>query len=107
MAPLKVGILLVGSGVQLLDLSAVDILAMSCVEYLKVAQIPEAVHSKGQSMEFLYITEKGEGPYPVTADLKVQATVRRHSIIRFVSSNQRLPSASSMGSTAPGSWTTC
>lgn len=106
MAPLKVGILLVGSGIQLLDLSAVDILAMSCVDYLKVAQIPEVVHSKGQTMEFLYITEKGEGPYPVTADLKVQATVRRLSFI-YYAVHGCSPLACSMGSTTLGSWITC
>ena len=82
MAPLKVGVLLVGSSVQFLDLSTVDILAMSCAEYLKTAQIPEVVYSKGQSMEFLYITEKGEGLYPVTGGLKVQATVRHSNGIK-------------------------
>lgn len=75
MAPLKVGILLVGDNVQFLDASAVDVLAMTTTEYLKAAQIPEAVCSKGQDMEFLYITEEGEGLYSFTGGLKVQATV--------------------------------
>lgn len=76
MAPLKVGVLLVSSGVQFLDASAVDILSMSCTEYLKAAQIPETIRSKGQDMEFLYISEKGEGLYSFTGGLKVQVTVR-------------------------------
>lgn len=75
MAPLKVGTLLVGSVIQFIDTSAVDILAMTTVEYLKMGQLPEAIVAQGQDMEFLYISEKGEGLHKLTGGLKVQITV--------------------------------
>lgn len=43
---LKVGVLLVGGGVQLLDLAAVDVLGSCDPGYLKAAGLPDALLSK-------------------------------------------------------------
>lgn len=76
MAPLRVGTLLVGSGIQFLDASAVDILAMHSKDYLRSANVPDALLAQGQDMEFLYIAEQGSGLFPLTGGLKAVITVR-------------------------------
>lgn len=78
MAPLRIGTLFVGSAIQLLDASAVDILAMHSKDYLKsIGIIPEALLAQGQDMEFLYIAEQGNGLFKLTGGLDVNITVRR------------------------------
>ncbi|KAI9829092.1 MAG: hypothetical protein M1832_000115 [Thelocarpon impressellum] len=59
MAPLKVGILLLGDSVQLLDCSPADLLGMTEPYYLKAAQVPDAIVGMGVETEWHYISEAG------------------------------------------------
>lgn len=58
---LKVGVLLVSGGVQLLDLAAIDVLGSCDPGYLKNAGLPDALLSKARPVEILYIAESGVG----------------------------------------------
>lgn len=58
---LKVGVLLVSGGVQLLDLAAIDVLGSCDPGYLKDAGLPDALLSKARPVEILYIAESGVG----------------------------------------------
>lgn len=58
---LKVGVLLVGGGVQLLDLAAIDVLGSCDPSYLKDIALPDALLSKARPVEILYIAESGAG----------------------------------------------
>ncbi|EJD03266.1 class I glutamine amidotransferase-like protein [Fomitiporia mediterranea MF3/22] len=79
-APLKVGVLLCSVGVQLLDLAAVDLLAMTTPFYLKACGLPENIVNAGHDFEFRYIADviKGNKDAPtyaeVTANVKVHIT---------------------------------
>ncbi len=88
---LKIGILLLGTGVQLLDLAAIDILGMMDKFYLREVNLPEEMVAKGLDIEYYYITEevsengdanghghggeKGVRLHDLTAGAKVAATV--------------------------------
>ena len=79
--PLKVGVLLCSTGVQLLDLAAVDLLAMISSSYLRAGGFPESIAAIGHDVKFHYIVDAvkttGEAPKEVitTADIHVGITV--------------------------------
>jgi len=58
---IKVGVLVVGGGIQLLDLAAVDVLGSCDPSYLKALGLPDALMSKARPVELLYIAESGAG----------------------------------------------
>lgn len=73
---LKAGVLLVGGGVQLLDLAAVDVLGSCDPGYLKAAGLPDALLSKARPVEILYIAESGVGSNaPLTSNGNILITV--------------------------------
>jgi len=78
---LKVGVLLCSTGVQLLDLAAVDLLAMISSSYLRAGGLPESIAAIGPEVKFHYIVDAvkttGETPKEVitTADIRVGITV--------------------------------
>jgi len=78
---LKVGVLLCSTGVQLLDLAAVDLLAMISSSYLRAGGLPESIAAIGHEIKFHYIVDAvkttGEAPKEVitTADIRVGITV--------------------------------
>ena len=74
--PLKVGVLLVGEDVQLLDVSPVDLLGMMEPHYIRAAQLPEPFPSMATDIEYYYITETGEGPKQLTGGMQCEVTVR-------------------------------
>jgi len=75
---IKIGILLLGPGVQLLDLSAIDVLGLLEKSYLDAVPMPRELKSKfpGLDIDFRYITETGEGMQALTAGAKLGVTVR-------------------------------
>lgn len=79
--PLKVGVLLCSAGVQLLDLAAVDLLAMISSSYLRAGGLPESIVAMGHEVKFHYIVDavKAAGETPketiTTADVRVGITV--------------------------------
>ena len=76
---IKVGVLIVNCGVQLLDLAAVDVLGSCDPQYLKSCSIPDAIVSKSRPVEVLYIAESGAGSNaPVTSNGKILVTVSDH-----------------------------
>ena len=78
---IKVGVLIVNCGVQLLDLAAVDVLGSCDPQYLKSCSIPDAIVSKSRPVEVLYIAESGAGSNaPVTSNGKILVTVSDHLI---------------------------
>lgn len=62
---LKVGVLVVRGGVQLLDLASCDVLSSCDPGYLKVSGLPltDDLLSKAKRVEILYIAESGVGPH--------------------------------------------
>lgn len=62
---LKVGVLVVGGGVQLLDLASCDVLSSCDADYLKICGLPQtdALISKAKRIDILYIAESGVGPH--------------------------------------------
>ena len=82
MAPLRIGTLLVGSEIQFMDTSAVDILAMHSKDYLKSISVPEAFVAQGEDMEFLYVAEQSSGLFSLTGGLKVTITVRAKMLLQ-------------------------
>lgn len=62
---LKVGVLVVGGGVQLLDLASCDVLSSCDPSYLKIGGLPqmEALLPKAKRIDILYISESGPGPH--------------------------------------------
>lgn len=73
------GILLLPPVVQLLDLAAVDILAMLDRSYLRACDLPEHVVARGVETEYHYICESGEGWCGITTGGRMGATVRLSS----------------------------
>jgi len=81
---LTVGVLLLSDeGVQFLDVAPVDVLAMMTPEYLAAVGAPEPLLQKAVKMEICYISESGEGLFPLTGGAKIAVTV---SVMSF--SNQ-------------------
>ncbi|KAI4127206.1 MAG: hypothetical protein LQ338_003325 [Usnochroma carphineum] len=79
-SPLKVGVFLAESGVQLLDVAPVDMLGMLQKDYLQaisqVVNLPQLA-SKGFDIEYYFVNETGQSPNPMTGGFKVEVT---HSI---------------------------
>lgn len=73
--PLQVGVLLCGEGVQLLDISPVDVLGMLEPYYIRACQLPQPLVDMGIEMEFHFITETGEGTQQLTGGMKCVVTV--------------------------------
>ncbi len=78
-APLQVGVLLCGEGVQLLDISPVDVLGTLEPYYIRACQLPQFLVDMGIEMEFHFITETGEGPQQLTGGMKCVVTVGHKS----------------------------
>ncbi|KAI4239330.1 MAG: hypothetical protein L6R40_005545 [Gallowayella cf. fulva] len=76
-SPLKVGILLLSSGVQLMDVAPVDMLGMLEKGYVQACQLPEHLVAKALNIEYYFVNETGEGPNQMTGGFKVAVT---HSI---------------------------
>jgi hypothetical protein len=74
-SPIRVGVLILSEGVQLLDTAAVDLLGCMDPKYLEVCQFPAAMVAKGVECEFHYISEDGTGPARMTAGMKCVVTV--------------------------------
>ncbi|KAI4136116.1 MAG: hypothetical protein LQ347_000045 [Umbilicaria vellea] len=72
--PLQVGVLLCGEGVQLLDISPVDVLGMLEPYYIRACQLPQPLVDMGIEMEFHFITETGEGTQQLTGGMKCVVT---------------------------------
>lgn len=76
---IKVGILLCAGGVQFLDASAVDLLAICTPEYMKACQLPDALVAMGKEYDFRYIAESGPGSHiTLTGGVKVLISVGSH-----------------------------
>ena len=77
-APLKIGVLLCTGGVQLLDLAAVDLLAMLQPAYLRSCSFPQPIVSLGREIEFHYIADvvRGDGEVPTEGITTAAANVR-------------------------------
>ena len=73
--PLKVGVILLSNGVQMLDVAAADVLGMLEKRYLQVAQVPPSIVEKGLEIEWHFVTEAGEGMMPMTAGFRIAVTV--------------------------------
>ncbi|KAL5523975.1 hypothetical protein ACEPAG_8148 [Sanghuangporus baumii] len=75
---LKIGVLLCSGVVQLLDLAAVDLLAMLSSNYLRLFGLPEDVVALGHEVKLHYIADavKGEAPTEslTSADARVRIT---------------------------------
>ena len=72
--PLRIGVLLVGT-VQLLDLSAVDLLYMTTPEYLEECSLPQPLVDLGRPCEIHYIAHNGpNGTVNTTAQMSLQLT---------------------------------
>ncbi|KAF2475417.1 ThiJ/PfpI family protein, partial [Lindgomyces ingoldianus] len=71
--PLHIGVLVVG-GIQLLDLSPIDLFAMLTTDYLKACNLPPAITSHGipsSELKITYIASTGAGSLaPTTPNLK-------------------------------------
>lgn len=75
MAPVKIGVLLLGSAVQVLDASTVDLLGMLEPSYLAACQLPPSIVSQGTEIEWHYVSEAGpSSPFPLTAGAKYVVT---------------------------------
>lgn len=74
-SPLQVGVLLCGEGVQLLDISPVDVLGMLDPYYIRACQLPQSFIDMGMEMQFHFITETGEGTQQLTGGMKCVVTV--------------------------------
>ncbi|KAJ5530658.1 hypothetical protein N7527_004051 [Penicillium freii] len=72
--PLRIGVLLVGT-VQLLDLSAVDLLYMTTPEYLEECSLPQPLIDLGRPCEIHYIAHNGpNSTVNTTAQMSLQLT---------------------------------
>ncbi|KAL8952908.1 MAG: hypothetical protein Q9222_001198 [Ikaeria aurantiellina] len=76
-SPLKVGILLLSSATQLLDVAPIDMLGMLERHWLQASPLPEALIAKALDIEYYFISETGESPHQMTGGFKVAVT---HSI---------------------------
>jgi hypothetical protein len=74
-SPVRIGVLLLGNGVQFLDVAAVDLLGCLHPKYLEVCQLPVAIVSKGIECEIHYISEDGAQLMQMTAGIKCAITV--------------------------------
>lgn len=73
-SPLRIGVLLVGT-VQLLDLSAVDLLYMTTPEYLQECSLPQPLVDLGRPCEIHYIAHNGPNDTAkTTAQMSLQVT---------------------------------
>ncbi|KAJ5472980.1 hypothetical protein N7530_006981 [Penicillium desertorum] len=72
-SPLRIGVLLVGT-VQLLDLSAVDLLYMTTPEYLQECSLPQPLVDLGRPCEIHYIAHNGNATAKTTAQMSLQLT---------------------------------
>ncbi|KAI5118117.1 hypothetical protein M0805_003471 [Coniferiporia weirii] len=78
-ASLRVGVLLMGTAVQMVDASAVDLFGMCTPGYLKALSgslhVSEDALAKAQNFEIIYISESGAGThFPMTAGAKLLIT---------------------------------
>ncbi|KOS45038.1 hypothetical protein ACN38_g4040 [Penicillium nordicum] len=72
--PLRIGVLLVGT-VQLLDLSAVDLLYMTTPEYLEECSLPQPMIDLGRPCEIHYIAQNGPNKtVNTTSQMSLQLT---------------------------------
>lgn len=72
--PLRIGVLLVGT-VQLLDLSAVDLLYMTTPEYLEECSLPQPMIDLGRPCEIHYIAQNGPNKtVTTTSQMSLQLT---------------------------------
>ncbi|KAJ5592461.1 hypothetical protein N7537_009365 [Penicillium hordei] len=72
--PLRIGVLLVGT-VQLLDLSAVDLLYMTTPEYLQECSLPQPLIDLGRPCEIHYIAHNGPNKtVNTTSQMSLQLT---------------------------------
>jgi transcriptional regulator GlxA family with amidase domain len=72
-SPLRIGVLLVGT-VQLLDLSAVDLIYMTTPEYLQECSLPQPLVDLGRPCEIHYIAHNGNATAKTTAQMSLQLT---------------------------------
>ncbi|KAJ5510331.1 DJ-1 domain InhA-type [Penicillium expansum] len=73
-SPLRIGVLLVGT-VQLLDLSAVDLLYMTTPEYLQECSLPQPLVDLGRACEIHYIAHSGPNTtVNTTSQMSIQLT---------------------------------
>ncbi|KAL8920099.1 MAG: hypothetical protein Q9208_006452 [Pyrenodesmia sp. 3 TL-2023] len=78
--PLKIGVFLVESGVQFLDVAPVDMLGMLQKDYLQgMAQMTKQSlpADRGFDIEYYFVSETGQSPNQMTGGFKVEVT---HSI---------------------------
>lgn len=80
-SPLQVGVLLCGEGVQLLDISPVDVLGMLEPYYIRACQLPQSFIDMGVEMKFHFITETGEGTQQLTGGMKCVVTVGHNTLM--------------------------
>jgi hypothetical protein len=80
---LKVGVLLCSGGVQLLDLAAVDLIAMMSSTYLRTCGLPETVVATGHEVKFHYIADGVKGEAPMEAITTADVVLPKFSSVRF------------------------
>lgn len=74
-APVKVGILLLSPGVQLLDVAPIDILGMLEPQWLEAVHLPPHIIAQGAKLEYHFINENGKGPQQMTGGFRIEVTV--------------------------------
>lgn len=79
---LKVGVLVLGrEQLQLLDLAAIDILAMIGRNRLSTLHAPvNALEEAVDEVDIRYISESGEGSFPITSGSRMPVTVRKNPV---------------------------
>ncbi|KAI4163083.1 MAG: hypothetical protein LQ342_003210 [Letrouitia transgressa] len=73
-APVKVGILLLSPGVQLLDVAPIDILGMLEPQWLEAVHLPPHIIAQGAKLEYHFINENGKGPQQMTGGFRIEVT---------------------------------
>ncbi|KAL9614338.1 MAG: hypothetical protein Q9167_001141 [Letrouitia subvulpina] len=73
-ASIKVGIILLSQGVQLLDVAPIDILGMLEPQYLEFLHLPPHLVAQGPKLEYHFVTETGKGPQQMTAGFRLEVT---------------------------------
>ncbi|KAL8710312.1 MAG: hypothetical protein Q9220_005082 [cf. Caloplaca sp. 1 TL-2023] len=73
-SPLKVGVLLLSSATQFLDVAPIDMLGMLERHWLEASPMPEALVAKALDIEYYFISETGESTHQMTGGFKVSVT---------------------------------
>ena len=76
--PLKIGVILLSQGVQVLDVAPADLLGTVQKSYLQACKFPPELVDKGQvEFEWHFVSEEGPGNglFPATAHFQLGVTV--------------------------------